>query len=81
MADRVVAAGVTVVRGNVLGDGTRYDDEYFAPDWGVGVAGLEAGPYDALLVNDSRVLGEDRRGDNPNLQRRVSSPVCCEIVA
>jgi D-alanyl-D-alanine carboxypeptidase/D-alanyl-D-alanine-endopeptidase (penicillin-binding protein 4) len=66
LADAVQAAGVTVVEGSVLGDGSRYDDEYFAPGWGNGVAGLEAGPYDALMVNDSRVLGEDRRADEPN---------------
>ena len=66
LADSVQAAGVTVVEGAVLGDGSRYDDEFFAPGWGNGVAGLEAGPYDALMANDARVLGEDRRADDPN---------------
>ncbi len=53
LADSVVAAGVTEVTGGVVGDGSRYDDEFFAPGWGDGVAGLEAGPYDALLANDA----------------------------
>lgn len=66
LADRVRDAGITRVTGSVLGDGSRYDDEFFAPGWGVGVAGLEAGPYDALLANDGRVLGEDLRVDEPN---------------
>lgn len=66
LADDVVAAGVTSVTGGVVGDGSRYDDEFFAPGWGVGVAGLEGGPYDALIVNDSRVLGEELRADDPN---------------
>ena len=66
LADQVVAAGVTSISGAVLGDGSRYDDEWFAPGWGVGVAGLGGGPYDALLVNDSRVQGEDLRADDPN---------------
>jgi D-alanyl-D-alanine carboxypeptidase/D-alanyl-D-alanine-endopeptidase (penicillin-binding protein 4) len=66
LADRVVAAGVTGIRGSVVGDGTRYDDEYFAPGWGDGVAGVEGGPYDALMANDSRVLGDPLRGDDPN---------------
>ena len=66
LADRVVAAGVTAVRGSIVGDGTRYDDEYFAPGWGDGVAGLEAGPYDALMANDSRVLGDPLRSGEPN---------------
>lgn len=66
LARRLVSAGVTRIEGVVRGDGSRYDDELFAPDWGGGVAGLEAGPYDALLVNDSRVLGDDQRGSDPN---------------
>ena len=66
LADRVRDAGVTQITGAVLGDGSRYDDEFFAPGWGDGVAGLEAGPYDALMANDARVLGEEQRGNNPN---------------
>jgi D-alanyl-D-alanine carboxypeptidase/D-alanyl-D-alanine-endopeptidase (penicillin-binding protein 4) len=66
LARRLVAAGVTEVRGAVLGDGSRYDDEYTVDSWGGGVAGVEAGPYDALMANDSRVLGEDQRSSDPN---------------
>jgi D-alanyl-D-alanine carboxypeptidase/D-alanyl-D-alanine-endopeptidase (penicillin-binding protein 4) len=66
LADRVVAAGVTEIAGSIVGDGSRYDDEYFAPGWGDGVAGLEGGPYDALMANDSRVLGDPLRGNDPN---------------
>lgn len=66
LARRVAAAGITEIRGAVRGDGSRYDDEYYVESWGGGVAGVEAGPYDALLVNDSRVLGDDQRGSDPN---------------
>jgi D-alanyl-D-alanine carboxypeptidase/D-alanyl-D-alanine-endopeptidase (penicillin-binding protein 4) len=66
LADRVVAAGVTEIAGSIIGDGSRYDDEFFAPGWGDGVAGLEGGPYDALMANDSRVLGDPLRGNDPN---------------
>lgn len=52
LADAVVATGVTRVAGRVVGDGSRYDDEFFAPSWGDDVRVVEAGPYDALLVND-----------------------------
>ena len=52
LADSVVAAGVTRVAGRVVGDGSRYDDEFFAPSWSDDVRVFEAGPYDALLVND-----------------------------
>jgi D-alanyl-D-alanine carboxypeptidase/D-alanyl-D-alanine-endopeptidase (penicillin-binding protein 4) len=57
LADSVVAAGVTRVDGDVVGDGTRYDDEWYQDNWGDGVRVTEAGPLDALLVNDSRYLG------------------------
>jgi D-alanyl-D-alanine carboxypeptidase/D-alanyl-D-alanine-endopeptidase (penicillin-binding protein 4) len=66
LADRVVAAGVVEVTGSVVGDGSRYDDEFFAPGWGDGVAGVESGPYDALMANDARVLGEDGRVADPS---------------
>jgi len=66
LADRVVAAGVTEIAGSIVGDGSRYDDEFFAPGWGDGVAGVEGGPYDALMANDSRVLGDPLRGNDPN---------------
>ncbi len=67
LADDLVAQGVTSIGGNVVGDGSRYDDEWYAPGWGDGVAGLDAGPYDALLVNDARVLGDPERSGDPVL--------------
>ena len=77
LADSLVAAGVTRIDGDVLGDGTRYDDEFFAPGWGAGVAGLEGGPYDALMANDARVLGDELRVGRPEPRpRRVSSCAC-----
>ncbi len=66
LANSVRDAGVTQITGGVVGDGSRYDDEFFAPGWGVGVAGLEAGPYDALMANDSRVLNDNQRASDPN---------------
>jgi D-alanyl-D-alanine carboxypeptidase/D-alanyl-D-alanine-endopeptidase (penicillin-binding protein 4) len=66
LARRMAAAGVTQINGSVRGDGSRYDDEHFAPGWGADVAGIEAGPYDALLVNDARVMGDDQRGSDPS---------------
>jgi D-alanyl-D-alanine carboxypeptidase/D-alanyl-D-alanine-endopeptidase (penicillin-binding protein 4) len=53
LADRVVAAGVTSVQGRIVGDASRYDDEWFIPSWDSDLYGLEAGPYDALLVDDA----------------------------
>lgn len=66
LADAVVAAGVTRIRGTVIGDGTRYDDEFVVPEWADGIAGVDAGPYDALLANDARVRGRSGRQSEPN---------------
>jgi D-alanyl-D-alanine carboxypeptidase/D-alanyl-D-alanine-endopeptidase (penicillin-binding protein 4) len=66
LARNLAAAGVTQINGDVLGDGSRYDDELYAPGWAPDVNGIEAGPYDALLVNDSRVLGDEQRSNDPN---------------
>jgi D-alanyl-D-alanine carboxypeptidase/D-alanyl-D-alanine-endopeptidase (penicillin-binding protein 4) len=55
LAAAVVATGVRQVTGSIVGDATRYDDEFFAPSWDEEVrANLEGGPYDALLVSDAR---------------------------
>lgn len=54
LADRIVAAGVSSITGRVVGDASRYDDEYYAPSWATDVQVSEAGPFDALLVNDAR---------------------------
>jgi D-alanyl-D-alanine carboxypeptidase/D-alanyl-D-alanine-endopeptidase (penicillin-binding protein 4) len=65
LADAVVAAGVQRVDGSVVGDGTRYDDEWYVPSWSADLRGIEAGPYDALLVNDARVTGDPQRAADP----------------
>ena len=54
LADSVAAAGITRIDGNVVGDGSRFDDELFHPNWPDDVLVTEAGPFDALLVNDAR---------------------------
>jgi D-alanyl-D-alanine carboxypeptidase/D-alanyl-D-alanine-endopeptidase (penicillin-binding protein 4) len=66
LADAVAAAGVTTITGVVLGDGSRYDDEFVIPTWGPNVAFVEAGPYGALVVNDARTLGRTGRQRDPN---------------
>lgn len=52
LVDAVVAAGVTRIDGDVVGDGSRYDDEFRVPSWGAEITNLDGGPYDALLVDD-----------------------------
>jgi D-alanyl-D-alanine carboxypeptidase/D-alanyl-D-alanine-endopeptidase (penicillin-binding protein 4) len=53
LADAIQQHGVTKIKGNLVGDGSRYDDEYFAPTWANADHITEAGPIDALLANDS----------------------------
>jgi len=65
LADAVVAAGITRIDGAVRGDGARYDDELFAPSWSEDVRVVEAGPYDALSVNDARVTGDEFKAADP----------------
>lgn len=67
LADALVEAGVERINGAVIGDGSRYDDEFVVDSWGEGVAFVEAGPYDALLVNDARVQGRSGVQDDPNI--------------
>jgi D-alanyl-D-alanine carboxypeptidase/D-alanyl-D-alanine-endopeptidase (penicillin-binding protein 4) len=66
LADAVAATGVTSITGDVVGDGGRYDDEWYIESWGPDVRGVDAGPYDALMVNDARVLGRSGRESDPN---------------
>ncbi|MGA0270611.1 MAG: D-alanyl-D-alanine carboxypeptidase/D-alanyl-D-alanine endopeptidase [Ilumatobacteraceae bacterium] len=65
LATSLSANGVTSVAGRVLGDGSRYDDEWYYDEWGAGVAGIEAGPIDALMANDARIEGDDYRASDP----------------
>jgi len=59
LADAIAAAGVTQIQGNIVADASRYDDEFFRPDWTDEERVLEAGPLDSLLVNDARFLADD----------------------
>ena len=53
LADAIQQQGVTKVTGGLIGDGSRYDDELFAPTWAAADHITQAGPIDALLANDS----------------------------
>ena len=54
LADALVAAGVTKISGQVLGDASRYDDENHPPGWSKDVrATADGAPVGALVVNDS----------------------------
>lgn len=65
LARSLAASGITSVLGRVLGDASRHDDEWYVSEWSSDIRGVEAGPYSALLANDSRVEGDPFRGDDP----------------
>ncbi|MEO7372120.1 MAG: D-alanyl-D-alanine carboxypeptidase/D-alanyl-D-alanine-endopeptidase, partial [Ilumatobacteraceae bacterium] len=53
LADAIQQHGVTKITGALIGDGSRYDDEFFVPTWAAADHVTQAGPIDALLANDS----------------------------
>jgi D-alanyl-D-alanine carboxypeptidase/D-alanyl-D-alanine-endopeptidase (penicillin-binding protein 4) len=56
LADRIAAAGITHITGNVIGDDSRYDSQRFLPQWPARFAlTAEIGPLSALTVNDGFV--------------------------
>jgi serine-type D-Ala-D-Ala carboxypeptidase/endopeptidase (penicillin-binding protein 4) len=59
LVDQLVAAGITRIDGDVVGNASRYDDEFRVPSWGDEITNLDAGPYDALLVNDGLIGNGD----------------------
>jgi len=67
LVDELVAQGITTVTGSVVGDGTRYDDERYAPGWGDGIRGVEAGPLGGLVVDDGLPPGSLIRRPDPAL--------------
>ena len=53
LASRIVAAGITEVRGDVIGDDRRYDRERSVPSWPTRlITQGQVGPISALAVND-----------------------------
>jgi serine-type D-Ala-D-Ala carboxypeptidase/endopeptidase (penicillin-binding protein 4) len=66
LADAVVGAGITSIRGSIVGDGTRYDDEFVNPAWADGIAYVDAGPIGGLLVNDGQTVGRSGRQRDPS---------------
>ncbi len=65
LADAMVAAGVTQITGQVLGDDGRYDEERYPPGWAGDVrVSLDGGAVGALVINDSRSTN-DSQSDQP----------------
>lgn len=67
IADGVVASGVRVVTGRVVGVDTLLDAERFVVGWPTEFHGTESGPLGALVVNDGAVIGLPVKPDDPAL--------------
>jgi D-alanyl-D-alanine carboxypeptidase/D-alanyl-D-alanine-endopeptidase (penicillin-binding protein 4) len=64
LVDQLERIGVTTIDGDVIGESGRYDDEFRVPSWGDSITSGDAGPYDALLVDDG-VIDNGNRGRIP----------------
>ncbi|MPY92006.1 MAG: D-alanyl-D-alanine carboxypeptidase/D-alanyl-D-alanine-endopeptidase [Acidimicrobiia bacterium] len=66
-------AGVTHIRGALIGDASRYDDQHYVPSWPqrwrTGTGELPSGPLTALNLNDGLVsypsAGQEHGGSGP----------------
>ena len=76
LADQLVRLGITTIQGDVVGDGSRYDDEFRVPSWGDGITNRDAGPYDALLVDDGII----ENGNYGRVPARSAAVVFTELV-
>jgi D-alanyl-D-alanine carboxypeptidase/D-alanyl-D-alanine-endopeptidase (penicillin-binding protein 4) len=74
LADAIKAAGVTEIRGNVLGDDSRFDTQRYVPTWaGRYIRSGEIGPLGALTVNDG-FTGLSLTPDTPTKDRQPGEP-------
>lgn len=60
LADALVLLGVERVAGDVVGDGSRYDDDLRPPDWPSSISLVDAGRLDALMIDRGRLSTSPR---------------------
>ena len=74
LADNIKAAGITQIRGNVVGDESHFDDQRYLPSWPRRyITQSEVGPLGALMVNDS-FTGLSATPDVPASVRHPGDP-------
>ncbi|HSJ91484.1 MAG TPA: D-alanyl-D-alanine carboxypeptidase/D-alanyl-D-alanine-endopeptidase, partial [Ilumatobacter sp.] len=76
LADRLLRLGITSIQGDIVGDGSRYDDEFRVPTWGDEITNVDGGPYDALLVNDGII----ENGNYGRVPARSAAVVFTDLV-
>ena len=74
LVDALVAAGVTEIRGDVVGDDSRYDTERWVSTWPTRYQSEPSiGPISALAINDG-FSGYTTTPEKPNPSRRAGDP-------
>lgn len=74
LAERLAAAGVREIRGDVIGDDSRYDDQRSVATWPSRYTRSDTvGPLSALMVNDG-VTGYSDTPDKPSTVRKPGDP-------
>ena len=77
LADAVVAAGVDTITGAVVGDASRYDDEFVNPAWDDAVAYVDAGPIGAWWSTTAVWSAGRDANEIRARQPLANSPGCC----
>ena len=74
LADAIKATGITEIRGNVLGDDSKFDTQRYVPTWPARyIRKGEIGPLGALTVNHG-FTGLSRTPDVPTDNRQQGEP-------
>jgi len=74
LADAVASAGVREIRGNLLGDDSKFDRTRWLPSWPTRYQiGGVVGPLSALMVNDGQ-SGFTEQPERSNPDRRAGDP-------
>lgn len=74
LADRIKAAGITEIQGDIVGDESRYDTQRYIPSWPERYKRSDTvGPLSALTVNDG-VTGYTKDPDAASKTRQPGDP-------
>lgn len=74
LADRIKAAGITEIRGDIVGDDSRYDNTRYVASWPDRYKKQDTvGPMSALIVNDG-VTGYAQSPDKGSDKRQPGDP-------